>query len=118
MNVSCISLSLSFKFRIPGGEGARADAETFAVANFIYRRRHALRFLTALEAAMESGVLSRLWLCALFMTAGWAVLDDEMTPGEFFVVYNVLTEVDKTVARIVGSLAQAARRALGRCLSK
>ena len=91
-----------------GGEevrDARADAETFAVANFVYRRRHALRFLTALEAAMESGVLSRLWLCALFMTAGWAVLDDEMTPGEFFVVYNVLTEVDKTVARIARAIA-------------
>ena len=34
---------------------ARADTETFAVANFVYRRRNALRWFVNLEAIFESG---------------------------------------------------------------
>ena len=38
---------------------ARKDTETFAVANFVFRRRDALRWFVELEAQFEAGVYSR-----------------------------------------------------------
>ena len=88
---------------------ARRDAETFAVANFVLRRRNALKFFVALEAQFESGLASRALMCATLFLLGSNVIEGSMSAGDFVMVYNVLNEMDRTARKVAASFVEVPR---------
>ncbi|KAH8056214.1 hypothetical protein JL722_7516 [Aureococcus anophagefferens] len=92
--------------RRPTRASRRRDAETFAVANFVLRRRNALKFFVALEAQFESGLASRALMCATLFLLGSNVIEGSMSAGDFVMVYNVLNEMDRTARKVAASFVE------------
>jgi hypothetical protein len=79
---------------------ARKDTETFAVANFVFRRRDALRWFVELEAQFEAGVYAQLIFCVTYLLAGFAVINGQLNVNELIIIQNLSVQILKTGQQI------------------
>jgi len=87
-------------------EDAHRDTETFAVANFIFRRRDALRWFVELESAAECGIFGHAVVCVSVIAASYAVLNDQMNPAELMLIIQVLQEINNTARKLARILME------------
>ena len=87
-------------------EDAHRDTETFAVANFIFRRRDALRWFVELESAAECGIFGHAVVCVSVIAASYAVLNDQMNPAELMLIIQVLQEINNTARKLARVLME------------
>ena len=70
------------------------------MANFVFRRRDALRWFVELEAQFEAGVYAQLIFCVTYLLAGFAVINGQLNVNELIIIQNLSVQILKTGQQI------------------